>query len=672
MDQFCKVAARFNITRAAEQAQMLEALHQFGLLLHYQEKGLNDMIILDPQWLLDSFSAVIRDFSLHIQPKDRAALERHSDWMQLKDEARLDAALLPYIWSDHSPTERKICLSLMCKHNLAVALRESNDCNYRLDSSDKMCNDPNDIYLIPSLLPFDLDHRPSEDELTDALSSKFQTRLPKYSAVENESGMASLYFAFHLSLPIHRCDVKVSELEKHGLLPAGLYTRLLCHMVQEQQYTSSQARNLVASRTSSTIMFGNAQLQLDCYQHICAIRMRAEQSIVIRLMHRVESAIKQVIDSAYPALRYVVLLPFDKNSLVVFSSALELAEERQTMALRGHHIPLAPMVQYPYIQPQHGLKSFYHGMISYRRSVNSSFALRLYELLSSFVLQNGEPMQIFIDQYGISAGKQFVVEFCSALQRSGLALPVVSLHALQDMALAVQRNKPDYLLLEWELMLVLHDNQLLNAVLPLCVGDSWCNEQGTIEVRTLKQFVTLANEILPEKVSEKTHDALSDFLKRYTKLDPPKKRTVKDIVSGILKFKVLKCFQSSPEEQQKNWDGFGGYASSIRNLVEDILATYTSTATLGGQIKSDERARGPVNNSLQTKTNVFGSYSASASSALAYPGSPRVMRKAGRAHTSPAGEVSVRFSLRLFCGVTEFGSVVYFHFACLSVFGPKI
>ena len=125
LEQFTAIAERFDIKTIRARDQMLRVLHEFGLLLHFPDPELSGVVILDPQWLLDTFSAIIRDFSLHLKPKDKAALKHPEEWRLLRERALLHPTLIPLLWTEHTEDERRACLQLMCKHNLAVPVRDT-------------------------------------------------------------------------------------------------------------------------------------------------------------------------------------------------------------------------------------------------------------------------------------------------------------------------------------------------------------------------------------------------------------------------------------------------------------------------------------------------------------------------------------------------------------------
>jgi len=98
-------------------------LHHFnklGLFLHIDEPGLDDVIILDPQWIMDLIVAVIRDFSLHHLLRDRKLIaSKQKQWYNFINKGVLSRDILDVLWfeqiekKDHL-TSFLIKMHLMC------------------------------------------------------------------------------------------------------------------------------------------------------------------------------------------------------------------------------------------------------------------------------------------------------------------------------------------------------------------------------------------------------------------------------------------------------------------------------------------------------------------------------------------------------------------------------
>ena len=567
LEQFVTVASRFGIKVDIASDQMLQVLHEFGLLLRFSDPQLREVVILDPQWLLDTFSAIIRDFDLHIRPTDAAALEHPEEWIMLRDRALLHPNLIPLLWSEHSEEERRACLQLMCKHHLAVELR-------RKTWSKSSGESAQIIYQIPSILPFNLSGHRTAD-LSDTISSRFQSALPHYSASaklpsDDTDQTAVFYFAFHLNMACYDPSTTVTALEQSALLPEGLFARLLCYLVQQQQLVGFTAQRL--SRTAAKIVFGNATASLNIVPHIGSIRVATSPKLALRIAVRVEEILKSIIESLFPALKCDTLLPFDDNHLVYLDRIQRAAELGQQLKIGD--VFLNPTSTYAAFMRHRGLLDSYHCMISYRQLANKKFVLRLHDILENIILTDEQPMQVFLDEFGLVEGCQFVDDFCLALSCSLVALPVVSLQAIKGMVAALEAGKPDYVLLEWSLMLVLNDSEQLKRIFPIVVGDSWCNNsQDQITLKTFEEFMAVIQGLALDAVNDPTHWLLEEFVTRKLKLPGPiRRRTAREVVLNLLnKFYGLHCFQESVAEQEQNSDTLQEYAQKIQRVVIESM-----------------------------------------------------------------------------------------------------
>ena len=555
LEQFTTVASRFEIRTDRARDQMLRVLHEFGLLLHFPDPELRRVVILDPQWLLDTFSAIIRDFGLHLKPKDKAALKLPEEWNLLRERALLHPKLIPLLWTEHTDDERRACLQLMCKHNLAVPVRHTT-----WSKSAKSEPSTITVHQIPSILPFDLSGHTLAD-LTDALSSKFQSQLPRYSPNPPSEDQSVFYCAFHLNATLYDSAVTASSLERTALLPEGLFSRLLCQLIQEHQFTSVSSQRL--SRTTASITFGNATAVFHTVPHIGAIRVTTSTALALRTARRFEEMINELL---FPALQCDILLPFDDTNLVYLDRMQQAVEHGQKLEVGG--VPFDPTVKYSVFLEHRGLIDKYHCMISYRQQVNKKFVRRLHDVLTNIVLKDSLPMQVFLDEFGLAAGHQFVESFCLAIARSSVALPVISLQAIKGMVDTLTEDQPDYVLLEWSLMLALHDCGKLGRVYPIVVGDSWSDEQDSIEIFSFNSMKSVVHHLALDAVSEKTHTMLEEFLTAKLELSkPPKKRTVKEVILALMNFEGLACFQASAAQQEQNWDALQDYAKKIQLVV---------------------------------------------------------------------------------------------------------
>ena len=159
---------------------MLDFLHDQKVLIHFNETPeLNNMVILDPQWLIDIFKKVI---TVKRYEPTEYILEQF--WLKLHETGILDERLLVHEWKSLiGMYSKETCESL-----IALMERFSLLCPWPSDGEHKQ-------YLVPSMLM-----SPPSDDLVELLSS---VRIP------------SLFVRFEL-----------------GRVPPGLFTRLVLQFYQ--------------------------------------------------------------------------------------------------------------------------------------------------------------------------------------------------------------------------------------------------------------------------------------------------------------------------------------------------------------------------------------------------------------------------------------------------------
>jgi hypothetical protein len=173
-------------------------------------------VILDPQWLIDAFSAIVRDTSLHIKPGDRK-LMAHPAYRDYVQRGILFSDILPAMWpeTEYTVAERDLCLQLMIRHHLLVKM-------------EAMSTKERTAYLVPSLLPQTLrsDIPSVRNHLSDGLSRRFKQRLQDFTGPKNatfdEADNVSCFFVFLWNEIDHNSiSWSVQNIEQDSLLPGG-------------------------------------------------------------------------------------------------------------------------------------------------------------------------------------------------------------------------------------------------------------------------------------------------------------------------------------------------------------------------------------------------------------------------------------------------------------------
>ena len=127
-----------NIDNDGEMLTLLNFLHDLRLLIHFDDTPeLNDVVVLDPQWLINVFKEVITVRPYHSKDKRFVDL-----WCQLERDGILEEELLKHVWRSLIP-RRETCeclISIMEKFSLLCPLP------LHVDGS---CSKQ---YLVPSML----------------------------------------------------------------------------------------------------------------------------------------------------------------------------------------------------------------------------------------------------------------------------------------------------------------------------------------------------------------------------------------------------------------------------------------------------------------------------------------------------------------------------------------
>ena len=130
-----------NIVEDKQFQTLLNFLHDQRILIHFDDTPeLNELVVLDPQWLIDVFKMVIT-----VKPYDRKEKAFKELWLKLETTGILEEKLLEHVWGPLFETsERKKETS---QSFLAIMEKFSLLCPW--PSSDASCSKQ---YLVPSML----------------------------------------------------------------------------------------------------------------------------------------------------------------------------------------------------------------------------------------------------------------------------------------------------------------------------------------------------------------------------------------------------------------------------------------------------------------------------------------------------------------------------------------
>lgn len=126
-----------NITDQIQFRTLLDFLHDQRILVHFSDSPkLDNLVVLDPQWLIDVFKKVIT-----IKPYDRKEKEFQQLWCKLEERGILEDKLLKHAWETLFDNEENI------ESLIEIMERFSLLCLW--PSSDASCDKQ---YLVPSML----------------------------------------------------------------------------------------------------------------------------------------------------------------------------------------------------------------------------------------------------------------------------------------------------------------------------------------------------------------------------------------------------------------------------------------------------------------------------------------------------------------------------------------
>jgi len=204
-DRVVALAKSIGIVSREEVDEMLRMFHDLGIVLHLTAtETLRNMVIINPQWLIDKISKVIRDDEIHrFDEKEIQNVGLEADVMSMFKDGLASKDLLEYLWDkEHVP----YMIDLMRETLLLSEWKFS-------DIQEKK-------YLIPSLL-LNCDKEVSTEEM--------------------KKQSISCVFDF-----------------TKGFLPVGVFQRLVCLFVaiSVQNIKSEEAIEPSLSKDSAKIWFG--------------------------------------------------------------------------------------------------------------------------------------------------------------------------------------------------------------------------------------------------------------------------------------------------------------------------------------------------------------------------------------------------------------------------------
>jgi hypothetical protein len=462
-------------------------------------------VILDPQWLIDLISRIIRvyDGELHkLDVDDKARRQTPEQFKMLVEEGMLSRQLLDLLWEGltESAVERDTLLHLLQKFDLLLLWRGVTNGSMQAATQDT-------IYLVPSMLP--------EEQSVDN------------GAVES---MPEFYLVFckEPQSEIGEKEISFEETNKKGFLPEGLFPRLLKRAANWYQHTGLSAaeggRQPVLFKNYAELSFGPVHFALELQKTKQMIRVQLLVKNPTLVVERIKEMVEIVRKECMPQLEYFIAVKVTEAKSILIS----LARVQKTIGEGAQVLWVGKGRQQCELDRQcfeswcpPVIEEFYDVFISYRQASDTDFARMLYDCLSKFAFgADGRRLKVFLDRERLLSGLSWKEGFVEGLRRSTLMVPIVSKGCLEPMA---KLDPPvqdwcDNVLLEWKLGLELKQledypldgvqrHSPLQAILPIMVGteDAQTGKMGDFFHETSGMKLSSAPSTL-------THDALLRWL----------------------------------------------------------------------------------------------------------------------------------------------------------------
>ena len=411
---------------------MLEFFHSLGAVLWFDAPGLRHVVVLDPQWVIDGVSTIVRNFDIHAMPCDReCARSFEREWSQLTREARLDLALVPRLWQDEQfAPYHDFLLLTMVRFGLAVPLKGRNE------------------VLVPPLLVF--------------TSSTAAPPAPPDGALD---------FLLHFSAGGAAAGAKPSPLwtasdVQRGFLPLGAFHRL-CGAAIGWCFHTSVGFEPSLGKGHAYVVFGRHRLALLHQPGQPAVRVQLftngqngeARAVLDRLRLLLFDALRH-----FPGLGCVMLLPLPGHEGHYVDRECLLQLEGQTIFVGAGQLTSAEVLDLlrPWVPPSDEARP--DVFISYRWGEDDSRrADTLFDALST------KELRVFQDKRWLKDGSRFDMQFMTAMLGATVVTPLLSWDALKRMTALTPSSPCDNVLLEWTLALELH-KRLGIKVVPLLIG----------------------------------------------------------------------------------------------------------------------------------------------------------------------------------------------------------
>jgi hypothetical protein len=521
----------------------------------YGEETLRDVVILNPvDYFVKPVSRLICDPVLHnIDAHEYSSRHHPVDYPSMRRQGVVSEPLLRELLRFESPgTNCEALTALMLMYGLLVEWKLRDTLTIQ--------------YWVPALLP--------SNRLV-AQGLQLNASCPEIWMCERPVTGVFIVFSLHKSLL--NSTLHVERFAEKCFLPCGLFERLACALLRWSLLnTDIDPENFQLWKNVLVMQMANVKFRLvlrlnsNCIEVCTAVRTPI--TLIRRLEMILNRLIKESVQSLYlqpvihsenyllplkpcmtPAATYI-FRAFDDGSVVVFDGA----------AVRQAH---------PWLQ---GTRSriVYDVFLSHRWGApDDALVASVFDQLSDYVVDD-LPISIFYDDRHMKHGHRMDQEFFSALLRSSVMVPLVSMNALQRM-MNIKPANIDDVLVEWLTAVVfnrfpLHFQRLvsLRKILPVVSKElDGTDYFSVINANMLSESVPTGSCKAVLVLFEQANISLPTEVKQFISTV-----TVKDIVYGIMRWKCV--------EVDKDKDSIQDIASEcVTSIVKVVLKSCVDAHT---------------------------------------------------------------------------------------------
>ncbi|EGD81994.1 hypothetical protein PTSG_02681 [Salpingoeca rosetta] len=443
-DEVVQIARTCGLPTCEETRACLQFLHLYSMVLYYDHvPGMEDYVILSPQWAVDTMTRVIRNFDLHRDVRDGEARAVGAQvWDDLVDRGILHRRLLDVLWKELGGDMIEPFICLMKHYGLCM---EYTTPTVQLPSHQQQ-HQHHQQYLVPAVLPMTIRHNTST-VASVSLSTTAAQQVNPYVGYEEKTA----FIAFSLKPFKRSASVRVEDAQQASFLPEALFTVVLAHVMAHAQHGASQAPKL--SRTHAICFMESTKLELQLVPAVGGIKMKITSAQPRAMLHMLHTMISEAARERYPELKSSLLVPFDAKTLLFFEDVLHHHKSKQDMWV--HEQLLSPddlITKYDPLLPVLGLQDKYDVFISYRLE-------EVFALLSAIANLQGAQnrLKVRADACDILPTPLLRRTTLNALAQSTVVCPVISVSSIEQIVKDCHDGKPSELLLEWTAILSMKD-----------------------------------------------------------------------------------------------------------------------------------------------------------------------------------------------------------------------